>query len=564
MHRKIRVFAIVVLVAALGIAGCSKGGGTTPPPVTDKGPKYGGTLVIALPADPTSFNNGVGQAGVTQSCGTKIFSGLVAWDDQYRPIPDLAESWDISDGGKTYTFHLRKGVTWHDGKPFSSADVLCTFQEILSKHNPAISELIKSVGATFSAPDANTFVIKMNTTSPTILSMLQNRDAPILPAHLYQGTDILKNPANQQPIGTGPYKFKEHKMGSQVVLVRNDKYYKNGRPFLDGIVFQIVPDSSVAAMMFERGEIQYIGAVNVPRSAAIGLLKKPGIHELKGQSPASIVNLFFNTVSGNKVTDPKVRQAISIALDRRQIIDLGQDGLGTPEYSCIPAQYSWAVNPDVKQWYSYNPTLADKMLDEAGCKKDANGIRFKIRLIYEATNVNVEKPAEVIKAQLAKVGITVELVRLERSLLLQAAFTNYDFDMYIHNYSTQGDPALGIARAYVTSSIVKGATFNNCSRYSNPKVDELWTAGASLTDTAARQKAYYDLQVLIANDMPTATLFSRADIGLGSDKLVGLGWRPDDTNMDFAWLAAGTPAKAGSYWPLEPDLQARIDAGVKN
>jgi peptide/nickel transport system substrate-binding protein len=564
MRRTAKIVVAASLVLALvWLSGCTRGGTGSGATGGTSGPRRGGVVVVPLQHDLANFNSALSEVAMEQIVGSKIFTGLVAWDDQFRPTPDLAESWEIKDNGLTYVFRLRKGVKWHDGKPFSSADVLFTYKEVLSKYKPITTDLFKDVVVGFEAPDANTFVIKLKSPQPALLTLIQGRDAPIIPKHLYEGTDILKNPANQKPIGTGPFKFKSRQAGSEITLVRNDNYYKKGRPFLDGIVFRVQPDANIGSMGFEKGEFHYLPSVYAPREAIVRMLGKPGLVRLENQNPPSMINLFFNVVDGRNVNNPKVRQAISVALDRKQIVDLGQSGYGSPAVSALPSEYVWAVNPAVKKWYTYDAALAEKMLDEAGLKKGANGMRFKLRFIYEVSNINIVKPAEVIKAQLAKVGIDVELVPLERALLLDNAFNKYNFDMFSHNYATQGDPALGIARTYVSTSIQKGQNFNNVSRYANKRVDELWALGASSSDVATRAKAYFEVQEIIANDMPTAALFTRTDVGLGSDKFVGLGWRPDRTSWDWVWSTSGKEISANSYLQLEPDLLKRLQAGEK-
>src|SRR6266567_2636035 len=190
-------------------------------PNSTNNPKSGGTLVVAMANDPGTLNPDITTAFFTHYVTDQVFNGLVALDDHLNPVPDLATSWSISGDGKAYTFHLRSGVQWQDGQPFSSADVKFTFEHGLLKYH--------------------------SRTKAGLTPVLSSIDM-----HIYEGKNLLKDPANLMPIGTGPFKFVEYVKGDHITLQRNPHYFKAGLPYLDKLIFRIIPNATTATQALER------------------------------------------------------------------------------------------------------------------------------------------------------------------------------------------------------------------------------------------------------------------------------------------------------------------------
>ncbi len=209
--------------------------------------RYGDTMVIGITGDPGTLNGTTSSNFVEKIIASNVFSMLIRLDRSFKPVPDLAKSWTISDDGLTYTFRLNEGVKWHDGTPFSSADVKFTIDDvILPLHTRAGT--YKSVIDRVETPDANTVVIRLKQPFGPLMNAL-GYDFLILPQHLYEGTDIKANPYNAKPVGTGPFKFAEWKKGSYVILEKNKDYFVKGIPYLDRLVFQEIPDVRGAAVL---------------------------------------------------------------------------------------------------------------------------------------------------------------------------------------------------------------------------------------------------------------------------------------------------------------------------
>ncbi len=167
-----------------------------------------------------------------------------------------------------YTFNLRRNVHWHDGRSFSSADVKFTYEQILMKYHARTRAGLENVLDRIDAPNPTTVVFRFKAPFGALLQRSDVTEAPILPKHLYEGTDILQNPANANPVGTGAFKFKEWQRGAQVTLVKNDRYFKQGHPAIDQIVFRVLPQAALSVIALERGEVDFLASIpagDVPR-----------------------------------------------------------------------------------------------------------------------------------------------------------------------------------------------------------------------------------------------------------------------------------------------------------
>ena len=195
---------------------------------------------IVIAPEPPTLVLAINQQTPTNLVAAKIYQGLFVYGFDLKAVPCLAESWKMSADGLTYTFKLRRGVSWHDGRPFTAADVIFSYRDMLIQTHSRARTTMATV-ANYAAPDDHTVVIKLKQKFAPFINAL---DLPIMPKHLYEGKDFRTNPANQTPIGTGPFKFAEWRRGEYVRLVRNEKYYKPGLPYLDEIYFRVIPDAA--------------------------------------------------------------------------------------------------------------------------------------------------------------------------------------------------------------------------------------------------------------------------------------------------------------------------------
>ena len=214
-------------------------------------PIHGGTLTWVVVREPPVLIPLTTSAGGSTEIGPNVVEGLLAFDQDLRPRPLLATAWQVSQDGLRYTFELRRGVTWHDGKPFTSADVASSISALKQVH-PRGRATFANVAEVLT-PDEHTAIIVLSKPAPYLLSALSSSESPIVPKHLYEGTDVVANPHNSAPVGTGPFVFKEFVKGSHVILDRNPNYWDKPKPYLDRLVVRFVPDAAARAAALEFG-----------------------------------------------------------------------------------------------------------------------------------------------------------------------------------------------------------------------------------------------------------------------------------------------------------------------
>jgi peptide/nickel transport system substrate-binding protein len=495
--------------------------------------KRGGTAVLALDTNPPSINPAITSGDPDHTVGEKIYSALIYLDPEFRPQPDLATSWTVAPDGLTYTFDLRPNVKWHDGRPFTSADVKFTFEEVLAKYHPLSKGIFQRV-ASVEAPEPLKVVVRMKEAFGPFLTSLFAFNAAILPKHLFEGSDVLTNQANLKPVGTGPFKLQEWVRGDRIVLVRNEAYYNPVH--LDRIIFKILPDPAARALAFEAGEIDYIGDYYLPKSDVGRLQRLPDTQVRRGGDfPISTV-LIFNVRQG-PLASAEVRQAIAMAIDRKLMVDKARFGLGLPGKSAIDSHFTWAYNPKVDYGvlYPFDPARARALLARAGHGRES-GKRLSLRLTYDIVRPTLAQIAEIMKAQLAEVGIDVQLEGVERAVFIDKVFMKTEFDMTVAEYGTFGDPAVGVQRLYLCSDVRK-APFVNASGYCKAEVDELFRQAASAVKVEERARYYYQVQELLAKDIPTLVLIENENVDIAKTNLKGL-WagRLQYSQWEHAWL----------------------------
>ena len=508
-------------------------------------PRKGGTLIVAMTTDPSTLNCGLESSQLVALVSANIHNGLIHKDEQDNIHPELAKSWKVSSDGLTYTFQLRDNVKWHDGTPFTSADVKFSFENLVGKYNARGREAYNNIRA-IETPDKHTAVIRLQKPYSPFLNTLSAHDGCINPKHIYEGKEVLTHPRNLDPIGTGPFRLKEWVRGDHLTLVRNENYFKKGRPFLDSIIFKIIPNAATRAIAFETGEIHaLIGSQSFPFQQFDRIKKLPNV-VVKDIGAASVIGLSLN-IKGNPILGKReVRVALAHAIDKNFIAENGFRGTGKIIDSVIPQGIAWAYNPNVPK-YPFDIEKTNAMLDQAGYPKKGGGMRFSLRLTYEAGNANSERPAEIIREQLKKVGIEIKLERLERSVMMSKVFEKYDYDLWWGPLTTRDHPALGVARLYTTESII-GKPFTNFTRYSNPKVDKLFEFAAATTSRPEMVKAYHEIADIIMRDLPAIPVADRMQPNAIRDEFKGALVCTDVfERMDEIWWTKGTPLKEGEF-----------------
>jgi peptide/nickel transport system substrate-binding protein len=468
------------------------------PAARAQGAGYGGTMVVAAGNDPGQFNPGITTAGGTHFVTGNIYNGLLQLDEAFNPQPDLAESWTTSSDGMVYTFTLVRNATWHDGQPFTSADVKFTFEEVLLKFHARTKAGLETVLAGIDTPDDFTVIMRFNQPYGPLLQRLDVVEAAILPRHIYAGTDVQNNPANQQPVGTGPFKFASYARGESVRLVRNENYFKAGLPYLDELVFRIIPQATTAVLAFEQGEVDYLTSVPGPDLARLRAM--PGVTVASTSAGSGGSNcqdtLVFN-LRRAPLDSVLVRQAFAHAIDRQQILDEVRFGQGRVAISPISSALTWAHHPNVPR-YAFDPARANELLDQAGYPVGATGTRFSLVFPHPTS---FARQGEVIRANLAAVGVDLQLQAMEVNAANETTYVRAEFDIGFGSYCNGPDPEIGVTRAYVTSNI-RPIPFANGAAYSNPRVDQLFAQAASTVDRTQRAAIYAEIQEILVQEVP--------------------------------------------------------------
>lgn len=486
----------------------------------------GGTLIITTTPEPAVITNAFSSAPVTNEVGTKIFDGLLEYDMDLKPIPSLAESWTVSPDGKTVTFRLRKGVSWHDGKPFTSADVQFSLLKVVREYHPRGPGNLGAIAA-IDTPDAHTAVVRLAHPYPPMMKGLSSLEVPILPKHVYDGTDFRNNPAMNAPIGTGPFKFSKWEKGSFIQLERNEKYWREGRPYLDRLIFRFIADASTRAAAIEKGEVHVatFGTINPVEMRRLEKLPHLEIAAGGYEALAPVMLIELNTIRP-PLDDKRVRQAIAYAIDRKFILENIWYGFGKPAIGPISSVYSGSglYTADGVRRYDVKDRLeiANRLLDEAGLKRGADGIRFKMVHDVGPFGEDWRRMGEYIKQALARVGIDVTIRSNDSPTYMRQVFTDHDFFMASGWFIGMADPTLGVQRQYWSKNIKPGTPFNNTTRYSNPEVDKLWEAAQTELDPQRRARLFHDIQRQIVDDSPVIWLIEMALVAVQNTKVQSL------------------------------------------
>lgn len=473
----------------------------TAPSWAEESPVRGGTLTAIVQPEPPILVMGLNQQGSTQTVAGKIYESLLTYDFDLSPRPSLAKSWDISPDGKTYTFHLQTGVTWHDGAAFSAKDVLFSFNTFLKETHPRARVLVERCES-ITAPDDSTVVFKLKEPFPAFLQGFEVSTTPIMPAHIYEGTDFRTNPKNATPIGTGPFMFDKWEKGSFIHLNAYPNYWQKGKPYLKDIYFKVIPDAASRALALENGDVLQSQYNDIEPFDIERLSKLPNLTVTKKgyEFVAPLMWMEINTRTA-PMNDKRFRQAIMYSLDRAFIRDKIWFGLGRVATGPINSKTKY-YDANVKT-YDYDPKKAMALLDEMGLKPNDKGIRATVKFLPMPYGETWQRLGEYIKQALSKVGIAVVLESSDAAGWVKRV-SNWDYEITTNFLYQYADPSIGVSRTYLSSNIRQGVMFNNTMGYSNPEVDKLFDAAAKENDPKARQADYTKVQQLLVEDVPVA------------------------------------------------------------
>jgi peptide/nickel transport system substrate-binding protein len=533
MMRPARVFLLLFAAAFLAVAGCGtpSDSPSRPPQAdsSDTGPAYGDIMVEGSIGDASNLIPILASDNTSHQIAGLVYNGLVKFDKDVNIVGDLAESWEIARNGLEITFHLRKGVTWHDGRPFTARDVLATYRVTIDPKTPTpyAGDFLK-VKHSEALDD---FTVRVRYDKP-FAPALMSWGSAVLPAHLLEGKDITKSPLSRQPVGTGPYRFREWVTGQKIVLVSNPAYYE-GRPYVDGYVMRIIPDTATMFLELRAAGIDQmnLSPLQYTRQTENNLFRK-NFRKYRYLS-FSYSYLGYN-LKNPLFTDKRVRQAITYAIDREEIIRGVLLGLGKPATGPLKPG-TWAYNENLKP-YPYDPAKAKALLAEAGWKErngegilTRNGEPFVFEIITNQGNEVRAKCAEIIQRQLAELGIRVKIRIVEWAAFVTDFINKRRFDATILGWTIPMDPDL----YDVWHSSKTGPQELNFVSYRNEELDDLLEKGRSTFDLKVRKRAYDRIQEILAEEQPYTFLYVPDALPIISARFLGVSPAPIGIGYNF-------------------------------
>ncbi len=520
-------------------AGATAFGTLTMPHRSFAAPVSGGTLVAAISPEPVMLNAAVNPAAPAGNVTPNIFDELVTYDFGMVPRPSLATRWEVAEDGLSITFWLRRGVKWHDGQPFTSADVKFSLLNVWKTIHPRGRANFAAV-TDVETTDDHTVVLRLKAPAPVILSVLNSYELQVLPRHLYEGTDLATNPHNLKPVGTGPFVFKSWERGSHIILERNPDYWDAGKPYLDRLIYRIIPDATSRAALLEKGEVHFAPFSPIPLRDVERFGGIPSVAiETKGyEFLGPWFYLEFN-LRNPVLADVNVRRAFAHAIDREVVAKTGWYGLATPAAGPIPSVLGKFYTSDAPS-YPFDPAKAEALLDQAGHKRGPDGTRFKIIHDYLPYGEEYKRAGEYVRQALKRVGVNVELRSQDASAFFRRVYTENDFDLSSTWIAAFADPQVGVHRLYWSKGINKGTPLTNASGYSSAETDAIIEASQIERDPAKRIEQFHQLQRIAQRDLPLLNLVELRFFTVHSAKLKNAVVGPDAiyASLKEAWLEA--------------------------
>ncbi|WP_068620839.1 ABC transporter substrate-binding protein [Paenibacillus tuaregi] len=486
MKKRNRIFSFmmisVLLIGVLSACGSSKNEaeGSPSSAVTGKGTgdagktaeaAKGGSIVVIVPQDPDYLDPHLAVAAGTSEMMFNVYEGLLKPNEKGEVYPAIAESYEISKDGLTYTFKLRQGIKFHNGNPLTAQDVKYSYDRLAGKDTGKPLQPAFAGIDSITTPDDHTVVIKLKENNASFLTSLI---AAVIPKN-YQDS-------NKKPIGTGPFKFVEYVPGQRLVLEKNPDYYVKDVPKLDKVEFRIIPDQEAALLALKAGEADIFPRIGTEKLDELG-------DDFKSVSaPQNLVQLMTFNIARKPFNDLKVRQAINYAIDKDEIINGVALGKGTKLGSNMSPIMSKYYEAGLEDTYKTNLDKAKSLLAEAGYKDG-----FSTTLTVPSNYKFHVDTAQVIVQQLAKVGIKVKIVPVEWAVWLSQVYQGRDYDMTIIGLDGKLDPN-DILNKYVSDSK------NNFFNFSDPAYDKVLKEGLKEIDPEKRADLYKEAQKILTND----------------------------------------------------------------
>ncbi|HEY5674554.1 MAG TPA: peptide-binding protein [Malonomonas sp.] len=512
------------------IAGCNNAQDNQHPGI-EQGltPEFGDTFIEASIGDASTLLPVLASDSASSGISGLVYNGLLRYDKDLQIEGELAESWEVSADNLTITFHLRKGVTWHDGAPFTAADVLFNYQLYTDPNTPtAYAESFKQVTKA-EVLDPHTFrVIYDKPYAPALMSWAM----PVHPRHLLEGQDVTRSPLARNPVGTGPYRFKEWLGGEKIVLESNADYFE-GQPYIKRMVLRVIPDTSTQFLELQTGSLDYMGLSPLQFDRQT---ETPAFRRL--YSKYRYLNFGYTYLGYNLnrplFQDKQLRHALAFAINKQELVDgvlLGYGVAATGPYK----PDTWVYNPQVAR-YAYNPEKSRQLLQQAGwIDTDGDGIREKdgkplaFTIVTNQGNDLRAKTGEIIQRRFREVGVDVQLRIIEWATFLKEFINPGNFDATILGWTGGPEPD----QYNIWHSSKTGPRQLNFIGFKNAEVDQLLEDGRRIFDQQQR-KIYYDrFQEILAEEQPYTFLYIPEALPAVSKRFRGVEPAPAGIRYNF-------------------------------
>ena len=454
--------------------------------------------------------------GIETAVEFAVFDALWKLDPDGKFLPNLATeiptqaNGGISADGRTWTIKLRPGVLWHDGQPFTAADVVFTMDAILNPNIAVRSRNGHDHVAHYEALDDHTVKIVLKDDFAPYLASWQKTS--VVPKHVLEKVADMNTAAfNTAPIGTGPFVFKNRVAGDHIEFTANPKYH-GGAPKLTSLIQKYVPDQQTLYAQFQTGEVDIYDSIQgIPPQLYSRAKTLPGGHvELTGQP---FVEFIYFNCGKPQFADKRVRQALYMAVDKKGWSEAVFYGLPAPTLSYLPPSH-WAYNSSLKD-PGYNPQKAAALLDEAGWTKGADGVRARdgVRLAFTmsttAGNKSREQAQQLVQQNWKKIGVEMTIKNMPASVVWGDYTVKSQFDTLMVAWDPLLYPDPDYSDRIVSTLIpAKNGTGSNYVQYENPEIDALCAKGVATVDQAERKPIYDRIQAILLEDLPFAPIFA--------------------------------------------------------
>jgi peptide/nickel transport system substrate-binding protein len=466
-------------------------------------PKRGGTLVATWGGgEPQALFVPGGGGSSPYLTSTKMLERLLRLETDLSFTPVLATKVEAAADGKSYIITVRDGVTWHDGEKFTADDLAFTIENYWKPISGGLA--LKSLTGAKALDEHRVEVIFSQPMPEFSFKFFMTGDV-VLPKHVYAGSDIRTNPANNKVVGTGPWKLNEWVRGSHVEYVRNDAYWRPGEPYLDRLVIRWWGEPAARSAAFEAGELHlgFYNPVPIADMRRLVRVKKIGVEQGSFAEATATTSLEFNQ-RNPILAKREVRQALMHAVDKRFIADTVYYGNARPADSAVATTNKLYYTKEVPH-YEFDPKKAAALLDAAGYPV-SGGKRFAMNLLSPGWFADNAKTGAYLKQAFSDVGLEVNLTVPDRPTSIKRLYTDYDYDIAVSNQAMPVEPVPLITQYFTTDGILKGAPFRNANGYSNPEMDALVAQMAVEMDAAKRKEQVEKFQKLVMTDVPLVQL----------------------------------------------------------